>query len=170
MRCYRKTRWTFWPSLYNVVLVSGVQQHESVICCSVTKLCPFANPASLSITISPSLLKLMSVELVILSKHLILCCPLLLLPSIFPSIKVFSNESTLPIRWPGGIGTSASASVLLPTKVRLVRAMVFPVVMYGCELDYKESWAVKNRCFWTVVLEKTLESPLDRKEIQINPS
>ena len=48
-----------------------------------------------------------------------------------------------------------------------VKAMVFPVVMYGySELDYKESWAVKNWCFWTVVLEKTLESPLDCKEIQ----
>ena len=44
--------------------------------------------------------------------------------------------------------------------------MVFPVVMYGWELDCKESWALKNRCFWTVVLEKTLESPLDCKEIQ----
>ena len=43
--------------------------------------------------------------------------------------------------------------------------MVFPVVMYGCELGYKESWALKNWCFWTVVL-KTLESPLDCKEIQ----
>ena len=44
--------------------------------------------------------------------------------------------------------------------------MVFPVVMYGCELDYEESWGPKNWCFWTVVLEKTLESPLDCKEIQ----
>ena len=52
------------------------------------------------------------------------------------------------------------------TKVRLVKAMVFPVVMYGWELDYKESWVPKNWCFWTVVLEKTLESPLDCKEIQ----
>ena len=54
----------------------------------------------------------------------------------------------------------------LPTKVCLVKAIVFPVVMYGCELDYKEGWAQKNWCFWTVVLEKTLESPLDCKEIQ----
>ena len=53
------------------------------------------------------------------------------------------------------------------TKVRLVKAMVFPVVMQGCwELACKESWALKNWCFWTVVLEKTLESPLDSKEIQ----
>ena len=54
---------------------------------------------SLSITNSQSLLKLMSIESVMPSKHLILCCPLLLLPSIFPSIRVFSNES-LRIRWP----------------------------------------------------------------------
>ena len=48
--------------------------------------------------------------------------------------------------------------------------MLFPVVMYGCELDYKESWTRKNWCFWTVVLEKMLESPLDSKEIQlVNP-
>ena len=59
-----------------------------------------AHQASLSITNSQSLLKLMSVELVIPSNHLILCRPLLLLPSIFPSIKVFSNESVLCIRWP----------------------------------------------------------------------
>ena len=56
--------------------------------------------ASLSITNSRSLLKLMSIESVMPSNHLILCHPLLLLPSIFPSIKVFSNESTLCIRWP----------------------------------------------------------------------
>ena len=56
--------------------------------------------ASLSITISRSLLKFMSIELVIPSNHLILCHPLLLLPSILPSIRVFSNESALHIRWP----------------------------------------------------------------------
>ena len=59
-----------------------------------------AHQASLSITISRSLLKLMSFESVMPSNHLIFCHPLLLLPSIFPSIKVFSNESALPIRWP----------------------------------------------------------------------
>ena len=58
-----------------------------------------------------------------------------------------------------------SNDITLPTKIHLVKAMVFPVV-YGCELDYIESWALKNWCFWTVVLEKTLESPLDCKEIQ----
>ena len=59
-----------------------------------------AHQASLSITSSQSLFKLMSVELVMPSNHLILCCSLLLLPSIFPSIRVFSNESVLRIRWP----------------------------------------------------------------------
>ena len=56
--------------------------------------------ASLSITNSGSLLKLKSIESVMQSNHLILCCPLLLQPSIFPSIRVFSNESVLCIRWP----------------------------------------------------------------------
>ena len=59
-----------------------------------------ARQASLSITNSWTLLKPMSLELVMPSSHLILCCPLLLLPSIFPSIRVFSNESALRIRWP----------------------------------------------------------------------
>ena len=59
-----------------------------------------AHQASLSITNSQSLLKLMSIESVMPSNHLILCHPLLLLPSIFPSIRVFSNESVLHIRWP----------------------------------------------------------------------
>ena len=54
----------------------------------------------------------------------------------------------------------------LPTKVSLVKAMVFPVVVWMWELDYEESWTPKNWYFWTVVLEKTLESPLDSKEIQ----
>ena len=56
--------------------------------------------ASLSFTISQSLFKLISIESVIPSNHLILCCPLLLLPSNFPNIRVFSNESALRIRWP----------------------------------------------------------------------
>ena len=53
-----------------------------------------------------------------------------------------------------------SRDITLPTKVHLVKAMVFQVVMYGCE-----SWVPKNWCFWTIVLEKTVESPLDCKEI-----
>ena len=69
-----------------------------------------AHQASLSFTVSQNFL--MSIESVMTSNHLILCRPLLLLPSIFPSIRVFSNESTLCIRW-AKCWTSASASVLL---------------------------------------------------------
>ena len=75
--------------------------------CSVAQSCPTlcdpwtaARQASLSITNSWSLLKFMSIESVMPSSHLILCHPLLLLPSIFPSIGVFSNEPVLHIRWP----------------------------------------------------------------------
>ena len=80
-------------------------------CCSVAKacltLCPRPLPpwtaerqASLSFTISWSLLRLMSIESVVPSNHLILCCPLLLPPSVFSNIRDFSNESVLHIRWP----------------------------------------------------------------------
>ena len=74
---------------------------------SGTQLCPTlcdpmtaAHQASLSITNSQSLLTLLSIELVMPSNNLILSCPLLLPPSIFPSIRIFSNESVLCIRWP----------------------------------------------------------------------
>ena len=60
-----------------------------------------------------------------------------------------------------------SRGITLPTKVHMVKAVVFPSShLWMWELDYKESWAPKNWCFWTAVLEKTLESPLDCKEIQ----
>ena len=78
--------------LYSVQLVSCVQLFAT--------LWTAACQASLSITNSQSLLKLMSIESVMPSNHLILCCPLLRLPSVFPSIRVFSNESVLRIRWP----------------------------------------------------------------------
>ena len=98
--------------MYSFVLFSCVQQRDSILyiyteqfSCSVVS--NFVTPwlhaacqASLSITNSRSLLKLMSTESVMPSNHLILCHPLLLPPSIFPSIRVFSNESVLRIRWP----------------------------------------------------------------------
>ena len=69
-----------------------------------------AHQASLSITKSQSLPKLMPIKLVMPSNHLILCHPLLLLSSIFPSIRVFSNESVLPTRWPKYLSFSISSS------------------------------------------------------------
>ena len=84
-------------SLGNKVL-SSVQllSHGQLFATPWTAACQ----ASLSIANSWSSLKLMSIELVMSSTHLILCHPLLLLPSIFPSIRVFSNESVLHIKWP----------------------------------------------------------------------
>ena len=59
-----------------------------------------------------------------------------------------------------------SRDITLPTKVHLVKATVFPVVMYGCESWTIKTWTPKNWCFWIMVLEKTLESPFDSKEIK----
>ena len=85
-----------------------IENNLSQVCCfSVAKLHPSlcdpmscSTPVFLSFSISLNLLKLMSVELVMPSNHLILCCPLLLLTSIFPSIRVFFNKSVFRIRWP----------------------------------------------------------------------
>ena len=90
-------------------LVARQHSKTKLICSSVQSLSHvrlFETPwtaacqASPSITNSQSLLKLMSIELVMASNYLILCHPLLLLPSIFPNIRAFSNESPLHIRWP----------------------------------------------------------------------
>ena len=96
--CKRWKKWEFPKTLYRPVQFSSVQ--------SLSCVWLFATPwtasrqASLSITNSQSLPKLMSIESVMPSNHLILCHPLLLLPSIFPNIRVFSNESAFCIRWP----------------------------------------------------------------------
>ena len=84
--------------LTKIHIVSSVQSlsHVRLFATSLTT----AHQASLSLTNSRSLPKLMCIEVVMPSNHLILCCPLLLLPLIFPSIRVFSNESVLCIRWP----------------------------------------------------------------------
>ena len=102
-------------------LYRNVLNHLSLIhcyCCLVTKSCPtlcnpmkYSMPVFLSFTISQSWLKLISIDLERPSNHLILCHPLLLLPSVFPSIRVFSNESALCIRWPKYCSFSISLSM-----------------------------------------------------------
>ena len=98
--------WRPLPTLLLPAFLSYGSRKAVVVAQSLSHVRLFVTPwtaapqASLSSTISWSLLKLMSIELVIPSNQLILCRPLLLLPSIFPSIRVFSNESVLPIRWP----------------------------------------------------------------------
>ena len=101
-----------WWQQKNVWRYTEKVQFSSVAQTCLT-LCDFMDCCmlgSLSITNSRSLLKLMSIELVMPSNYPILCCPLLLLPSIFPSIRVFSNESVLHIRWPKYCSFSFSIS------------------------------------------------------------
>ena len=104
MRLYKFTWIFFMKPPILVILDLGTGQRKSSLLFSRVQL--FATlwtavrQASLSITNSWSPPKLMSIESMTPSNHLILCCPLLLPPSIFPSIKVFSNESALHIRWP----------------------------------------------------------------------
>ena len=97
----------------------SASQSRPTLCDPVAAACQ----ASLSVTISQSLLQLMLVELVMPSNHLILCRPLLLLSSIFPRIKVFSNESALCIKWPKdwsfrfSIGPSTEYSGLISFRI-----------------------------------------------------
>ena len=107
-----------------------------------------AHQASPSLTISWSLPKFISIESVMPSTLLILCHPLLLLPSVFPSIRVFSNELAVHVRWPK-IGVSDSVlknrNITLLTKVHIVKAMVFPSVMY-----VYESWIMTKAEHWRI--------------------
>ena len=100
-----------WMDL-DSILLNEVKQFSSIqsLSCVWLFVTPgtAAHQASLSMTNSQSLLKFTSIELVMPSNHLILCRPLLLLPSIFPSIRVFSSESVLHIRWPKNCSYSFS--------------------------------------------------------------
>ena len=106
----------FTPGTQVLPLIGELRSHKLCSVQSLSCVQLFANSwtaahqASLSITNSRSLLKLISIELVMASNHLILCRPLLLPPSIFPSIGVFSNESVLRIRWPNYWSFSISIS------------------------------------------------------------
>ena len=91
-------------------MMGGLLFSHSVVSDFVTPRWTATSQASQSFTISRSLLKLMSLESMIPSNHLILCCPLLLLPSIFHSIRAFSNELDLRIRWPNYWSFSFSIS------------------------------------------------------------
>ena len=99
----RRFKFPFWLGLSAGCLSNGgssVQRQRSVVSDSFASPWTAALQASPSITNSQSLLKLLSVESVMPSNHLILCHPFLLLPSVIPSIRVFSDESVLHIRWP----------------------------------------------------------------------
>ena len=123
---FAKTKISCRPSPWSThrVQFSSVQFSHSVV--SFATPWTAAHQAYLFITNSQSLLKLMSIESEMPSNHLILCCPLFLLPSIFPSIRVFSNESALHIRWPKywifsfSISLSNEYSGLLSFKMQLL--------------------------------------------------
>ena len=112
-----------------------------LICCSVAQSCLTLQPHGLQHarlpcpSLSPSLLKLMSIESVMPSNHLTLCYPLLLLPSIFPRIRVFSNESALHIRWPKywsfsfSISPSSEFSGLISFRMDWLDLLAVPVTL-----------------------------------------
>ena len=109
---FKQSKDASWGSFHELWMTLGY-----LFCCcwSVIKLCltlcdPMAHQHSLSFTISQSLLKSMSTESVMLFNHFVFCC-LLLYPSVFPSIKVFSNELALCIRWPKYWSFSISSSI-----------------------------------------------------------
>ena len=110
------------PNILFIYIISSVQFSRSIVSNSATPWTA-AHQASLSITNSQCSLELMSIESVMPSNHLILCCPLLFSPSIFPSIRVFSGESILHIRWPRywsfsfSISTSNEYSGLISLKI-----------------------------------------------------
>ena len=107
----------------------------------------YSTPGCLSITISLSLLKLMSIESVMPSNHLILCHPLLLLPSVFPSIRVFSNESALCIRWPKYWNFSFSIS---------------PSNEYSGLISFRMDWLD------LLPVQGSLKSPLQRHSLKVS--
>ena len=115
--------------------------------CSVVSMSPqtAAYQTSLSFTVSQSLLKLVSVKSVMTSNHLILCHPLLLLPSIFPSIRVFSNEWTLHIRWlkcwSFSISPSIEYSGLISFRMDLLDLLAVQGPLFCCCC-----------CCWTVLI------------------
>ena len=119
--CQTNTQISFYSSSFHGWYVFSVRiswvNYDISCCCSVAKPCPaLCNPMDCStlgfpvLHISWSLLKLMSIETVMPSNYLVICCPLFLLPSVFPSIRVFSNKSFLLIRWPKCCSFSFSIS------------------------------------------------------------
>ena len=120
---------TRWPRLLIVALVvqDRLNTYDSAIPWAA------ARQASLSFTISQSVLKLISIESVMPSNFLILCCPLLHLPSIFPSIRIFSNESALCIRWPKywsfSIGPSNECSGLTSLRINWLDLLAVQVTL-----------------------------------------
>ena len=125
-----------------------------------------AHQASLHMTNSQSLLKLMSIKSVILSNHLILCHPLLLQPSIFPSIRVFSNESVLHIRWPKYWSFSFNISPSNEYSGLILRMdwLDFPAVqgIYPLDLPLTFTFNFSFIILWITLFMSFLAPPIER--------
>ena len=129
---------------------------DYICCCSVSRVRLFVTPwttarqASLSFTISRSLIKLMSTESVMPTNHLILCHPLLLLPSIFPNMRVFSNESALHIRWPKywSFSFSISPSNEYPGLISLSMDWLDLLAVQGTLKSLLQHHSSKTWIFW----------------------
>ena len=132
----------------------SVSDLHKFCCCSVAQLCltlcdlmDSACQSSLSFTFSFSLLKLMFIESVTRSNYLVLCSPLLLLSSMFPSIRVFSNESALPIRWPKYWSFSFNIS---------------PSNEYSGLISFRIGW------FDLLALQGTLKNPFQHHSLKVS--
>ena len=137
-----KEKWFKWIGVFlKVVVIFQSLSHVWLFATPWTA----ARQASLSFTVSWSLLKLMSIVSVMPSNHLILCHPLLLLSSIFPSIRVFSNESALPIRWPKYCSYSFSIS---------------PSSQYSGLISFRIDW-------FDLVVQGTLKSLLHSSKLSV---
>ena len=152
---------------FRVVKCLGPKWRWSVQFSSVTQSCPtLCNPwttahqASLSITNSWSLPKLMSIESVMPSNHLILCHPLLLLPSIFPSIRVFCNESAFRIRWQKYWSFSFNVSEQMNTQDRSVLGWTGWISLQYKALSrvYSNTTVQKHQFFCSFLYSPTLTS------------
>ena len=149
----RKTREHFSLRAQAPLVFSGglMQTQTFVVIQSLSRVWLFATPWTAapqtppSFTVSWSLFKLLSIELAVLSNHLILCCSLLLLPSIFPSIRVFSKESGLRIRWP---------------KYRSFSFSISPSNEYSGLLSFRIYW------FALLVVQGTLKSLLQHDSLK----
>ena len=122
--------------------------------------CTAVHQASLSITNSQSLLKLMTIDSVMPSNHLILCLPLLLLPSVFPSIRVFSNDLVLHFRWPKYWSFSFSNSLLMNIQdwFPLGLAGLIPLQSKWFSRVFSSTTVQKHQFFGTQLYSPTLTS------------
>ena len=143
----RSVFWQTLPATYTAWLLVAVIQSPRRVWLSEIPWTA-ARQASLSLTISCSLLKFRSIELVMPSNHLILCLPLLLLPSVFPSIRIFSNELAFRIRWPKYWSFSFSTST---------------------SNEYSGLISFRIDCFDLLTVQGTLKSLLQHHKLSLAP-